>query len=356
MSDIEDTLRQVMVSHDQDAPTTSDLVRALEATPAPPRRRGPGRPRPGWSIPLAAAAAVTVVVVGSIWAGGLVGSARRAHLNGLTIHAARLACPATYTGQAPWVPARPAGIDGRARLVPAATPSSALVCAYAGDNTARQQAGWALSGRRRLTGGLAELAALLSRQPRAPRQPMACTDMGGKQTNYLIGLTYPGGGRIWVTATDDPNGCVATTNGEFTSASGVGGTVTKAFATGRWPARQPVGCNRFGQDAGRLGQSAAMVPPGATSLTICTPAARTFSSGYQALISALNALPTRPSTHACSGGPGGPFYELLFAYPHGPPVEVTISANCHPAIDNNSLQSPTAHAILPLIQRLLTAT
>jgi hypothetical protein len=253
-------------------------------------------------------------------------------------------------------------VDGHARLVPSATPSSALVCAYAGRNTARQQAGWALSGRRRLTGGLAALAAQLSRQPRAPGHPIACTHVGGEQTNFLIGLAYRGGRRIWVAATDDPNSCVATSNGEFTSFGVVGPTVTQAFTASRWPARQPAACPRpglSGGETGRLGQEAVMVPPGSTSLTICGPAARTLTagltSGYQALASALNALPAWPSTRSCSGGPGpaGSFYELLFSYPQGPPVQVTIDGGCRPAIDNGSLQSPSARTILPIIQRLL---
>jgi len=119
--------------------------------------------------------------------------------------------------------------------------------------------------------------------------------MGGKQTNYLIGLTYPGGGRIWVAATQDPNDCVATSNGEFSSFGVVGPIVSRAFTSGRWPARQPASCHRYGQDIGRLGQHAAMVPAGSTSLIICTHTAHVFTAGYQALTTALNALPTRPA-------------------------------------------------------------
>jgi hypothetical protein len=351
VSGIEDILRQVMASHDQEAPAAADLLGALKAAPGPAGRRGPGRSGAGWYIPLAAAAAVAAVVVGSLWAGGLVGGARQAPRQAAT-PAAPLSCPARYAGPAPWVPARPAGVDGRARLVPRTAPSSALVCAYAGSNLAKRQAGWALSGRRQLTGGLAALAAQLTWQPRGA--PGACTAIGGQQTNYLIGLSYPRGGRIWVAATHDPNDCVATSNGEFSTFGVVGPIVTKAFTSGRWPARQPAACNRPGQDTGRLGQDTAMVPPGSTSLTICTPAARTLTTGYQALTSALTSLPARPSTHTCSGGPPTPFYQLLFSYPHGPPVQVTIAGSCHPAIDNGSLQSPTARTILPIIQHLLT--
>jgi len=169
------------------------------------------------------------------------------------------------------VPAKPTGIDGRSRLVPQITPGSALLCAYRGSNTAKQQAGWALSGRRSLAGGLASLAGQLTWKPHSPRQPIACTLVGGPQTNYLIGLAYPGGARIWVAATDEPNECVGASNGEFTSSGIIGPAVSKAFASGRWPARTPVSCNRSYQDIGRLGQGTAMVPAGSTSVTICAP-------------------------------------------------------------------------------------
>lgn len=352
MNSIEDVLGQVMASHDQEAPTAADLLRALDTRP-PPRGRARMRRSPaGWYVPLAAAAAVAAVIAGSVWAGELLGSRRQAGPG----PGVPLSCRATYAGQAPWVPARPAGIDGHARLVPQQTPISALICAYAGSNTARRQTGWALSGRRRLTGGLTALAAQLSWQPRG--QAGFCAGVGGNQTNYLIGLTYPGGGRIWVAATDDRGDCVPTSNGEFTSFGVVGPTVSRAFASGRWPARQPVSCNGYGLDVGRLGQDAVMVPPGSTSLTICTTAGHTFMSGYQALITALNALPTRPSTHACTGETGlvSSFYQLLFSYPKGPPAEVTILGGCHPAVDNQSLQSQSASTVLPIIKRLLTGS
>jgi hypothetical protein len=349
---IEDTLRQVMAGHDQEAPSEADLLRALRAASGPASRDGRRRSRIRWYLPLGAAAAVAAVVAGSVWVGTLVPAARQGPGTSVA-PAAHLSCPARYAGSAPWVPARPAGVDGRARLVPRTTPSSALICAYDGSNTARRQAGWALSGRRPLAGGLAALAAQLSWQPRGA--PGACTAIGGKQTNYLIGLTYPGGGRIWVAATLDPNDCVATSNGEFSSPGVVGPIVTRAFTSGRWPTRQPVACNRAGQDTGRLGQGAVMVPPGSISLTICTAAARTLTSGYRALTSALNSLPVRPSTHSCGSAPGpAAFYRLLFSYPQGPPVEIIITGSCRPAIDNGSLQSASARSIVPIIQHLLT--
>lgn len=63
MSGIEDILRQVMASHDQEAPGTPDLLRALKATPGPASRR---RKWSGLLVPLAAAAAVTGVIAATL--------------------------------------------------------------------------------------------------------------------------------------------------------------------------------------------------------------------------------------------------------------------------------------------------
>jgi hypothetical protein len=350
VSKLEDDISKVMAGHDEEAPRAADLLRSLEQA-SPPRRRG-------WYIPLTIAAAVAAVVVGSAWAGGVLGGHRQAPATvlGGTGLVPRLSCPANYADQAPWVPATPTGADGRSRLVPPRTPSSALVCAYRGSNTAKRQAGWVLSGRRSLTGGLARLAGQLSWQPRRlPGQQTGCTLIGGPQTNYLIGLTYPGGATIWVAATDEPNECVSASNGEFTSSGVIGPDVSRAFASGRWPAPNPVSCTRPRQDIGRLGQDTAMVPAGSTSVTICASRAHTLTSGYQTLVAALNRLPARPSTRSCSPSPGpsAAEYQLLFSYPEGPPVSVFILSGCHPEIDNGDLQSDSARSILPVIQQLL---
>jgi hypothetical protein len=350
----EDQIRRVMASHDDEAPRAEDLLRSLERA-TPPRRR-----LADWYVPLAFAAAVVAVVAGSLWGVRLLGSqAVPAASLRPTVQAAALSCPARYARQAPWVPARPTGVDGRARLVPQQTPSSALICAYAGSNMAKQQAGWALSGRRSLTGNLAGLAAQLTWQPRLlPGHRPACTLVGGPQTNYLIGLRYPGGGMMWVTATAEPNECVAASNGEFTSTGTIGPAVSKAFASGRWPARQAVSCNKSFQDIGRLGEDKALVPAGATSLTICTSKAHTFSSGYQALVRALNQLPTKPSTGRCSPSPASStptWYELYFSYPQGPPASVEIAVGCYPEVGSRYFQSYSASTVLPIIQQLLKA-
>jgi hypothetical protein len=365
VSNLEDEISRVMAEHDDEAPRAAELLRLLEQAAAPRRRRTFAA-----YLPFAAAAAVVAVVLGSVWAVGLLGSHRSAPTPAASRIGARtaLSCPARYAGQAPWVPARPSGVGvgggGGSRLVPQKTPSSALICAYGGSNTAAQQAGWALSGRRSLTGGLTDLAGLLTWQPRrVPGQEIPCTDMGGRQTNYLIGLSYSGGATIWVSATDDPNACVGTTNGEFASSGVVGAEVSTAFTSGRWPAPKPASCHPSSQDLGRLGQDTAMVPAGSTSLTICASKDRTLTSGYQGLVTALNQLPTRVSSRGCSASSGGPEsygatenYELLFSYPQGPQVAVNVISGCIPAIDSLYLQANSASSIVPILQQLLKPT
>jgi hypothetical protein len=371
MSTFEDDIRRAMTDHDDEAPREADLLRSLERVSPPRRRRG------GWYVPFAVAVAVAAVVLGSVSVGRLLAGHQQktvlfsrgtAHATSPgpapatsrgTAAAVRLTCPAKYAEQAPWVPAQPSGVDGRARLVPQQTPRSALMCAYAGSNTAKQKAGWALSGQRALSGGLADLAGQLSWQPRQmPRPRVICTLMGGAQTNYLIGLTYPGGATMWVAATVEPNECVAASNGEFTPSGVIGPAAAQAFASGRWPARPRMSCSeRTYQEIGRLGQEAAMVPAGSTSVTICAPKAhRTITSGYQALARALNRLPTRRSTFTCTGSSGpGSYYRLLFSYGEGPAVQVDISVGCHPAIDNLALQAASASTVMPIVRQLLTA-
>ncbi len=373
MSDIEELVGLVMAEHDDEAPRAGDLLRALAAAAAPAetwswrRRRGTlaargraGRAnRAGWLLPAAAGIAVGAVMVGSAWAGGLIGG-RNAHRTAIrqTTRLAELSCPARYRGAAPWVPARPVGVGGRSRLAPLRTPASAVVCGYVPDlrykDLAGHLVGRVLTRQRQLTGGLAALAGDLAWLPRLlPGQQIPCALVLGPQSNYLIGLAYRGGGRIWVSTTADLTGCVLTSNGDFTTFGNASAQAAKAVRMGRWPEPpRSVSCG----SGGRLGQETVMVPAGSTSLTICAGrTVRILTSGYQGLVAALNALPARTSTWGCSSKPPfhGQNYQLEFAYPQGPAVQVRVSPHCYPAIDNLSLQAYSAKAILPIIERLL---
>jgi len=349
MNSIEHELRQVMTDHDGQAPTVADLMGALEdahgtSTVGPPRR--PVR----WRTPLLAATAVAAVIAGSVWAGSLLGGHQREHMRANGTAPPPLACPASYARLAPWVPADPAGVDGRSRLVPRRTPASAVICEYGpaiGNRPSRP-----LAGRRMLAGGLSRLAAQLAWQPRKVRGlQISCLLVLGTQTDYLIGLTYSGGGTVWVAATIDPNGCISTSNGQFTSFSQLGAVARRAFRSGRWPPTPPATCKAIG--GGRSGQETAMVPPGSTSLLIC-PAGRVMRAGYGQLVAALNSLPTSVSTRQCSErGPSRREFRLLFSYRQGPPVLVDVTAGCYPQIDNMSLQASSARAVIPVIEWLI---
>jgi hypothetical protein len=359
MSDIEELIGQVMAAHEGEAPRAADLLAALARADAPEvaqtARRRRQRHWRRWLVPAAAAAAVAAVMVGGAWAGGLLGGGQAEHH---LVGTPSLACPARYRIPPPWVPAKPAGVNGRSRLVPLRTPTSAVVCGYDPNLNFKSLAGH-LQGRtltrhRRLSGGLAALVGDLAWMPRLlPGQQIACLTVLGPQHNYLIGLAYRGGGRIWVSTTSDPSGCILTSNGDFTGLGNVSAEADKALRTGRWPSPPTtVSCG----NGGRLGQETVMVPAGSTSVTICTGhIVRNFTWGYQRLVRALNALPTRTSTLGCQSRPPfhGQNYQLEFGYPQGPPVQVWITAYCFPAIDNFSLQANSAKTIVPIIQRLL---
>lgn len=337
MTDFEDEVRRVMVEHDDEAPREVDLLRGLE-------RRRPDRRR-WYAVAVAAAVALVVSVV---WAVGPGEEDQQV----VTAPPSPLSCPETYVGEAPWVPSKPAGDADR--LVPQEAPDSALVCAYAGTNTAKVQSGWALSGQWSLTGGLDALAEELTWQPRKlPDQEILCTLVGGRQTNYLIGLTYDGQ-TIWVTATDEPNGCVGTSNGDFESSSTVGRDVTAAFKSRVWPEPRSLSCD---SGSGRLGQETEMVPAGSTRLLICDWDPHEIRTGYASLVDALNELPTKQSTRGCSSSPAesAQTYKLVFGYPVGPPVALYIAEGCFPEVDNLSLQSERADSIRPIIDQLLAA-
>ncbi|MHB1434104.1 MAG: hypothetical protein ACYCVZ_18560 [Streptosporangiaceae bacterium] len=378
MSVMDDDIARVMADHEHEAPRAADLLAALEQRSAPgwqanrsqtgtllpsrqPRRLGQ-RPRrlARWYAPIAAAAAVAAIAVATVWAGGLFGTHPGAPVGPakpVNRAATPLTCPATHAGSPLWVPAGPRHVDDRPRLVPLRTPSTAVICAYPGSNM-EMQTGWALSGRRVLTGGFADLAGLLAWQPRAiPGQGEACTQVAGHQTDFLIGLTYPDGGRLWVAGALDPNLCIGSTNGEFTSPGDLGLVASKAFGTGKWPTRRAPSCSGPPvPQAGHLGQATAMVPAGSTSVTICTAGAHVTTSNDKALVSALNTLPTRTSTQGCSGTSSpSEQYLLYFSYPQGPPVTVAVTLKCYPQIDNLSLQSESARTVLPIIRQLLGA-
>ena len=288
MSRLEDDISRVMAGHDDEAPGAADLLRALERA-APPRRR------PGWYVPFMVAAAVIAVVAGSAWAGGLLGGHQRAPATtqGRPVPAGSLSCPASYAHQAPWVPANPAGVDGRSRLVPQYTPTSALICAYRGSNTARQQAGWALSGQRPLA---------------AASPPWPASSPGSRAAPLSRSPARPWAGRRPTTSSASPTLAVRGSGRRHRRSQRVRQHLQRRVHQLRHcrprreqgvrlrPVARPVAgfvqAALPGHRPARPGHGDG--PPGATSVTICAPKARTVPPATRAW--------SRPST-GCPRGP-----------------------------------------------------
>jgi hypothetical protein len=215
-------------------------------------------------------------------------------------------------------------------------------------NTDLTPSGWALSGRRRVSGNVAGLVSDLSLQPRAIPEA-GCSQVAGPQINYLIALTYARGRTMWVSITDDPSQCITGTNGEFVAASmSAAANATKTLVTGTWPASQPISCE--GPHGNRLTQR--LVPTGSTSLTICAQRTHVIKSNYRDLVSALNALPRHGWSGGCVNTRPGADYQLIFGYPTGPPETVDVETGCQPPVTNGALQADTTGKVVPIIQRL----
>ena len=200
-----------------------------------------------------------------------------------------------------------------------------------------------------------------------------CALTGGPQTNYLLWLQFDGGVEYWVAAADDPNGCVGTTNGAFSSDTNIGLQLTAAMKTGTFPAAS----SRFPNDpcweAGRLGQGQAMVPSGATTADLCVQhgdAVRHvhLTTGLVTLADLLNEPKAQPSKNSCAPvGPAtiapsgtsagkpdsGPYYTLAFHYPQGPGVFVRAEQDCTPNVDNSSLQASVGPSLFAELDSLL---
>jgi hypothetical protein len=343
-------LRALLRSLPPDLPHPADRVERIKARAAARRRHR--------LVGLAAVAVVAVTVPVSVML-----SARTAH--GPAAVPAPLTCPNVYAGPAPWVPDGPRGVDGKSRLVPPQPPTRAVLCAYSGTN-GDPQTGWLRDGSRVISGGLDRLAADLTLVSRRPGGPISCTLMGGAQVNYLLGLNYENG-TLWVSASDEPNHCVATSNGRFTALD-VSADLAAAYESGTWgQSPPPSAADRFpctAQPTGRLGQEANLVPPGATSALICPEpmygdgrSVTVTGADLIDLVEALNRLPTGPIGLGCVPTDDPPptprDYELLFRYPDGPGVLLRIMTGCQPSITNGNLAVVDAAPVADRIQHLV---
>lgn len=305
-------------------------------------------------MPAPATAAVVLALVAVFAAQGCGarpaarGTTRTGPVTGaLTARVRALTCPTDYRAtatQAPWVPAKPHGVDASARLAPDETPTTVVVCAY----LHRIGTGGLVTGRRVLAGKLGGVRDVLAYVPRSTTSP-PCTAilLGTDGDNFLLGLTY-GSGTVWVSAPG--NHCSGSGNGSFRAAPNLSSFARAAYLSGRWTSNGSVACvraarcpNRISQP-GRLGQDAAMVPAGAIAVSVVDqdgPTSRPVG-GIAALVAALNSLSTSPDTGRCqpvSGGRPSTTYALTFDYRTGTGVVVRVSPGCRPSVSNGSLQA-----------------
>lgn len=172
---------------------------------------------------------------------------------------APLLCPDTFDESAgtPWVPAPPS-TETPGRLVPDADPVEAVVCRYTPEGEVEQ---------RDLTEGLDRVRHDLLLPEKRAGESRPCTLIGGRDVPHLLYLRYADGD-LWVSATQEPNSCTDTGNGDFVSSVHVGDRLAAAYDEGAWPpAPQPDGC--LISRAGRLGQEKTLVPDGWESLLVC---------------------------------------------------------------------------------------
>ena len=363
MTPFEDLLRDAMRSHASDAPHAADLsagnasAELTRLTPIAGNGRVSSVGVRRW-VPVAAAACVVLLLAAALAVHGL------RHRSGQSAAVSpALACPASSGGLTPKVPHEPQGVNGSDRLVPDQTPTSAVICAWTGQNT--NPSNFTFTGRRVLTGSLAAITAQLRWAPQTnPGVGGLNDEVGGTQIDYLVGLRYRSA-IVWVATATEPNDVIGATNGRFASAYGFGPTAAASLRTGRWTptnrsTERDSGCDA--PDVGRFGQESRMVPAGATSVTLCQTSAAppkprvTEKAGFSPFVAALNALPTH------NGGSGGEcsksppiFYRLIFRYPQGPAVIVDVSPGCRPAVGNNSLASDQQGDVVTLVKAALAA-
>ncbi|PZG22336.1 hypothetical protein C1J01_03890 [Nonomuraea aridisoli] len=261
-----------------------------------------------------------------------------------------------------WVPAA-ADLDGVEESLVPGTPTSALICAYPGQNSA--PGGESLAGSRTLTDQARSMAYDLGYLPvTTDRVEKACTLMGGQMTNYLIRFAYPDGQALWVGSAEEVNSCVTTTNGTIVSDSYVGPGITAAYRTGTWRLPQPE--DPCDPATGRRGQDAEIVPDEPITVLVCrdepggtsTPRpSRGLEHGEQQareLAADLNSLDTEPGGNTCRGvgGGRGEMLTLHFGYEEGPPAWVRIIPHCRPSVSNGVLAGNLDDALLGRIGRL----
>jgi hypothetical protein len=254
----------------------------------------------------------------------------------------------------PWVPAPPT-TETEGRLVPDADPVDALLCRYRGVDDPREDGTTPLDGQVMLTGGLDRIRTDLLVPGTVPGGDRVCTEIGAPQLPHLLRLRYADG-ELWLSATQEVNGCTSTGNGAFVSPAYLGERFAEAYDARTWrsPVPEPGAC-RGG--TGRAGQEQALVPAGWRQLVVCeeNDAGREVEPGRAALVAALlGEVATRPDVGACEGVPDRTF-GLVFRYEVGPDVRTTWLPGCEPALSNGSLSATLTPVQADVLTDLLTS-
>ena len=166
-------LGRVMTGHDDEAPRAADLLRAWNRRAAA-RRAGT---YPSWSRPLSPPWG------GKRLGGRLLGGHKQENTPSPeeAIPVPAPALPASYAHQAPWVPAKPAGIDGRSRLVPQNTPVRRCSAPTAAATWPSSRPGGRCRGGGRWPADSPASPTSSSANRAARNQPIACTLVGGRR-------------------------------------------------------------------------------------------------------------------------------------------------------------------------------
>lgn len=318
------------------------------------------------------------LVVGGLLAAGLAGTTAAAARAGDgpaegASPPAPLSCPARYDGteDSPVVPTydAPDGFDPGDALAPAQAPTRALVCRYdAGHSSAPAAPPRPLTEQVVLTEGLEQMAADLTGAPRA-QQIDACTLMDGPITRQLLGLGYPTG-TVWVSATDEVNACVLSSNGDFSAGGGVGQQVAKAVADGGWvvptQGERPV-CGGS-QPVGRAGVERELVPGEPEVMWVCRvdsdvsgPSSGIYTilrDDRDRLLETLRALPTRAAaSDVVCVDESVDRWNVVAEYERGAPVVLDVTTGaCGPGgvVSNGAVEADSSEELVDLLRLIPT--
>lgn len=284
-----------------------------------------------------------------------------------------LVCPAQHWGtearpQVPWSIA-PSGFDPRLALTPADAATRVVVCQYeAGDTSDPAPPPRPLTRSLELTEGLEQVAADLSGAAGHDGEA-GCTTMGGAVVRQLVGLEYPTGA-VWVSATDEPNGCVPSSNGDFVAGGEVGDQVAKAVSDGGWlvPTQGEREVCGGTEPVGRDGVGRELVPDDPDVVLVCRvdpdvpgPSSGIFTVGrgdQERLLEALGSLPTRAAAgDLLCVDESVDRWQVVAEYGRGAPVVLDVTSGaCGPggAVSNGALEADSSDELLDLLRRVTT--